>query len=90
MSYNFENLSSFDFEQLGIDLLEKHLQCFMIERFTEGKDWAIDGRFIDSSEVTNIIQCKHYRKFSDLKQILKKETERIKILCKEKKNTRIF
>ncbi len=90
MSYNFENLSPLDFEKLGINLLEKHLEIPLIEMFKVGRDWTIDGRFIDSSEITNIIQCKHYKKFSNLKQALKHETKRIKSLCEQKKLPDLF
>ena len=90
MLYNFENLSPLDFEKLGINLLEKHLAIPLIETFKVGRDWTIDGRFIDSSGITNIIQCKHYKKFSNLKQDLKHETEKIKSLCEQKKLPDLF
>ena len=90
MSYNFENLSPLDFEKLGIDLLEKHLEIRLIETFKVGRDWKIDGRFIDFSGIINIIQCKHYGKFSNLKQALKNETEKIKSLCEQKKLPEFF
>ena len=80
MPYNFENLSYLDFEKLGVELLEKHLNVSLIETFKEGKDWAIDGRFNDSSGITNIIQCKRRKNLSDLKKDLKQESERIKNL----------
>ena len=90
MLYNFENLSPLDFEKLGINLLEKHLEIPLIETFKVGRDWTIDGRFIDSSGITNIIQCKHYKKFSNLKQDLKHETKKIKNLSEQKKLPDLF
>ena len=85
MSYNFENLSPLDFEEIVIDLLKEHLNISLIETFKEGKDWGIDGRFTDSTELKNIIQCKHYKNFSNLKKTLKEESKKIENLCKEQK-----
>ncbi|MDE0118668.1 MAG: restriction endonuclease [Bdellovibrionales bacterium] len=72
MSYTFENLSPLDFEKLGVDLLQKHLEQPLIETFKPGKDWGIDGRFINGLGQTTIIQFKHYKNFQDLKSNLKK------------------
>ena len=77
MSYTFENLSPLDFERLGVDLLQKHLKQSLIETFKPGKDWGIDGKFINNSNQVTIIQFKHYKNFQDLKSILKKETKKI-------------
>lgn len=84
MSYNFENLSPLDFENLSIDLLEKHFSS-SIEVFTLGKDWSIDGRFTDDNGNSNIIQCKHYNNFQNLKSILIKEVQKIQKQNKIKK-----
>ena len=77
MSYTFENLSPLDFEKLGVDLLQKHLKQSLIETFKPGKDWGIDGRYVDNSNQTTIIQFKHYKNFQDLKSNLKKESKKI-------------
>ena len=77
MSYNFENLSPIEFEELSIDLLQKYFSVPRIETFAPGKDWGIDGRFIDDSGKQNVIQCKHYKKLSDLKSNLIKEVKKI-------------
>ena len=90
MSYNFENLSPLDFEKLGIDLLQASLGIQLIETFAPGPDWCIDGRFVDNSGKKTIIQCKHFVEFSNLKQELKKETEKIKSLSKQKKIPQLF
>ena len=84
MSYNFENLSPLDFEKLSIDLLQERFGS-SIEPFTPGKDWCIDGRFIDDTGTMNIIQCKHIKKFSDLKSNLTKEFKKIQNQNKIKK-----
>ena len=86
MSYNFENLSPLDFEKLSIDLLQEHFKVPLIETFKPGKDYGIDGRFIKNNGIEIIIQCKHYKNFSDLKANLKKENEKIENL-KDKTQT---
>ena len=58
--YDFSNLNPSEFETLANDLLS-NLYKLHIERFKQGKDQGIDGRFfcIKGKEVT-IIQSKHY------------------------------
>ena len=90
MDYNFENLSSIDFERIAIDLLKITLNIHLIESFTPGPDWGIDGRFIDSFGTTNIIQCKHFKHFLNLESHLKKESKKIKKYQKEEKLPKNF
>ena len=89
MSYNFENLSPVDFENLGVDLLQKHLNQSLIESFTPGKDGGVDARYVTDKGKTIIIQFKHYKNFQDLKSNLKKELEKIeKIFSSSDKKTK--
>ncbi len=63
--YDFKSLSSFDFEQLVRDLLQKELQI-RLESFKQGRDRGIDLRYSQSKWPRGttprelIIQCKHY------------------------------
>ena len=79
--YDFKALSPVEFEDLSNELLSRHFKI-NIERFKEGRDRGIDGRFIDESGEKWIIQAKHYSSFSDLKSKLsgseKQKIEKIK------------
>lgn len=79
-SYNFINLSSYDFEILTKDLLEKHLSL-PLENFKMGRDDGIDLRYF-RIDMNTVIQCKHYAnsKFSNLIQSLKNELPKLKNL----------
>ncbi|MBN1968955.1 MAG: restriction endonuclease [Candidatus Delongbacteria bacterium] len=58
-NYNFTALSSYDFEVLVRDLLQKELGL-TLESFTTGKDKGIDLRYCSVRSGTIIVQCKHY------------------------------
>ena len=73
--YNFLNLSSFEFEVLSRDLLQKLLGVH-IESFTSGPDGGIDLRC--SVNGRTIIQCKRYSNYSSLKTNLAKELKGVK------------
>ena len=81
MSYTFENLSPLDFEKIGVDLLQKHLDLPLMETFKPGKDWGIDARCVLNSKKTIIIQCKHYSNFQNLQSDLKIELSKIEKLA---------
>ena len=80
--YDFLNLSSFEFENITRDLLQKKLGIF-IESFTTGRDGGVDLRIAKSKSSNIIIQAKRYQKYSDLKFILKKEADNL-AKCKNK------
>jgi hypothetical protein len=71
--YNFDQLSSIDFEQLANDLLSAELGI-SFESFKEGKDQGIDLRHI-GKHAKIIVQCKRYKKdaYSTLASSVKKE-----------------
>lgn len=79
--YDFKTLSSYDFEILVRDLLQKELGL-TFESFISGKDKGIDLRYSKNNENSIIVQCKHYAnsKFSDLKSTAAKELEKVKLL----------
>ena len=71
MKYNLDVLSPLEFEKLSKDIISKKLNL-EFKSFKMGKDGGIDLR---NKENGIIFQCKHIKKFSDLKSILKKELE---------------
>jgi hypothetical protein len=77
--YDFQSLSSFDFQILSRDLLQKRLDV-VLESFGSGKDKGTDFRLRDSSG-SLVVQCKHYKDYVPLLQVLKKhELEKVKKL----------
>lgn len=80
-SYDFLNLSPFDFELVTRDLLQEKLGKY-IETFTTGPDGGIDLRCSRNGNI--VIQCKRYSKYSNLKSKLKKELTQIKKLNPER------
>lgn len=78
--YDFRSLSSYDFENLVRDLLQKELGL-TLECFTIGRDEGIDLRYRVDKETQAIIQCKHFagsrysKLYSHLKQ---KELEKVR------------
>jgi hypothetical protein len=80
MNYDFSQLNDKEFEMLAVDLLSISYKR-RIERFKQGKDGGVDGRFFcdDAKEV--ILQCKHYVKtgYSWLLSKLKSE-ETLKVV----------
>lgn len=89
-TYDFQNLSYDDFEQLCADLLESELGI-PLESFKIGRDGGIDLRYAPAPDNALIVQCKNYapNAFSRLLRDLKKKeiakVERLKparyILC---------
>ncbi|MDQ8209003.1 restriction endonuclease [Coraliomargarita sp. SDUM461003] len=61
MACDFSQITGDEFERLVVQLLSKSLGIH-IERFKEGKDGGIDGRFNSASGGSVIIQSKHYLK----------------------------
>ncbi|MBX7379820.1 nSTAND3 domain-containing NTPase [Clostridium chauvoei] len=83
-NYDFKELSSYDFELLIRDILQKELGVY-IESFKSGRDNGIDLRYSTDKKNTAIIQCKHYANssFSNLKTSLKGEVLKLnKIKCR--------
>jgi hypothetical protein len=77
--YDFQSLSSFDFQSLSRDLIQKHLGI-ILESFGPGRDKGVDFRLQDSSGSV-VVQCKHYKDYEPLLRVLKKsELEKVKKL----------
>lgn len=76
MKYNFNILSPIEFEELCKDIISDKLNM-EFKSFKIGKDGGIDLR---NRENGIICQCKHIKNFSDLKNTLKKEKEKIKTI----------
>ncbi|KUO69569.1 MAG: hypothetical protein APF80_13465 [Alphaproteobacteria bacterium BRH_c36] len=73
MTYNFDNLSPADFEDLVRELVGRELKI-RFEAFAAGPDGGMDGRHSSGANAT-ILQAKHYAgsSFAKLKSALKKE-----------------
>ena len=69
--YDFQGLSSHDFELLVRDLLQEELQT-RLESFAKGRDSGIDFRF-RSPNGDLVVQCKHYRDYEELYRILARD-----------------
>ena len=86
--FNLNNLSSYDFELLSRDIMEKMLGLnSKLYTFSSGKDGGID---ICSPEISNpkvMIQARHYigSKFSDLANKMNKEKKKV-----QKKNPKNY
>jgi len=70
-SYDFQSLSSFDFELLARDLLQAEMDI-RLESFAPGPDGGVDFRF-RSKKGDIVVQCKHYKDYDALYQTLKRE-----------------
>jgi len=70
-NYDFQALSSYDFELLVRDLLQKELKV-RLESFGKGRDKGIDFRFRTVSEDI-VVQCKHYASYDSLVSVLKRD-----------------
>lgn len=70
-NYDFQALSSYDFELLVRDLLQKELKV-RLESFSKGRDKGIDFRFRTVSGDI-VIQCKHYASYDSLVDVLKRD-----------------
>lgn len=82
-NYDFLILQSHEFECLSRDLLQKKEKLF-VESFTPGKDGGVDLRFAKVRGENSIVQVKRYKNFSSLKEALKKEVEKVKLLNPER------
>jgi len=75
MSYNFDTLSSADFEDLSLDAVACR-DGLSFERFSAGRDGGVDGRLARGKNKTGImLQAKHYYSstFPALLSAMKKE-----------------
>ncbi len=77
MSYDFENLSDADFEDLARDLIGASLGV-RFEAFGAGPDGGIDGRHAKAGQKF-ILQAKHYRKTAIAGLVATASKERTKI-----------
>jgi broad-specificity NMP kinase len=75
-NYDFQSLSSYDFELLARDLIQAEMGL-RLESFAPGPDGGVDFRF-RSGTGDLVVQCKHYSKYETLLRILKSE-ERLKV-----------
>lgn len=58
-TYDFRSLNDKDFEMLACDLLSRE-HGTRFERFKQGKDGGIDGRYFSSTGEPVVLQCKHW------------------------------
>ncbi|HTE90899.1 MAG TPA: restriction endonuclease [Terriglobales bacterium] len=70
-NYDFQSLSSYDFELLVRDLLQEEL-VIRLESFAPGPDGGIDFRF-QSLKGDLVVQCKHYADYDVLYRVLKRD-----------------
>ena len=70
-NYDFQSLSSYDFELLARDLVQAELGI-RLESFAPGPDGGIDFRFKDKSGDI-VVQCKHYKDYDTVYQVLRRE-----------------
>ncbi|UXC28775.1 restriction endonuclease [Aliarcobacter butzleri] len=84
IDYDFSTLNDKEFENLSIELISID-KGKKFERFKQGKDGGIDGKFNDDGK-QEIIQCKHYLKtgFNRLISSLKKKNNGINEIDKVK------
>ncbi len=81
MKFNFNILSPIEFEELCKDIISDKLKM-EFKTFKIGKDGGIDLR---NKENGIVCQCKHIKKYSDLKSSLEKEKNKIKLIKELKK-----
>ena len=77
MSYDFHQLSPYEFELLTRDLLQEEWGL-TLESFKSGKDGGIDFRYA-RMEADTIVQCKHYLKSGPNKLRSSMKSERGKV-----------
>ena len=77
--YDFHIFQPAEFETFSRDILQAREGLF-IESFADGRDQGIDCRFAFASNKTAIIQCKRYRKWTDLKRVLSNEVSKVTTL----------
>lgn len=71
-NYDFQSLSSYDFELLARDLIQAELGV-RLESFAPGPDGGIDFRFKAKKDDVLVVQCKHYTDFNTLYRTLKRD-----------------
>ncbi len=89
MGYDFSKLHDREFEDLGGDIISKHLEL-RVEKFKAGKDGGVDGRFWIGDDKEGIIQCKHYLKSGYRKLISKLKNEELEKVKDLKPSRYIF
>ena len=67
MRHNYLALSPSDFETLAVDILSA-LHSVHFERYGEGRDGGVDGKYVTSDGGVWIVQAKRYR---DTKALLR-------------------
>jgi hypothetical protein len=72
--YDFQSLSSSDFQIVSRDLLQKKLGV-VLESFGPGKDKGVDFRLRDPTGRI-VVQCKHYKSLAPDRYILSLSTDR--------------
>ena len=70
-NYDFQSLSSYDFELLARDLIQAEFRI-RLESFAPGRDGGIDFRFRNKKGDV-VVQCKHYKDYDALHRILKRD-----------------
>lgn len=78
VNYDFTRLNDKEFEGLSADIVENQ-EKYIVERFKQGKDLGIDGRFYISPDKKVIIQAKHYVKSGIAALLSNLEKEVIKV-----------
>lgn len=74
--YDYTALYPDEFENLTRDLLQVEFGVY-IESFKNGKDGGIDLRFSSSQGGKAIVQCKRYKEWNELKNVLGKEKDKV-------------
>jgi len=69
--YDFQSLSSYDFELLARDLIQEELGV-RLESFAPGPDGGVDFRFKSKTDDL-VVQCKHYKDYDALYRTLKRD-----------------
>lgn len=67
-NYSFENLNDKEFEVLVNDLIGAR-EGRIVDRYKQGKDGGVDGRFFELDDTCTIIQSKHWLK-SGIKKLI--------------------
>ncbi len=89
MAYDFSQLNDKEFEALVADLLSVYFGK-RIERFKQGKDGGVDGRFYSDPGNETILQCKHYLKTGYRGLISKLKNDEVKKVTKLSPDKYIF
>lgn len=80
LNYNFRDLlSAYEFECFSRDLINAH-EGLDLASFAEGRDGGIDLRYSTNKGETVVVQAKRYIDYQELKPVLKKEVEKVKLL----------